>query len=184
MLWVEAGRAASYLDSRRNRRAWRPTTGAGSPSQGFRPAAGRPRARSLLRNQRRRRVSEPLPQRLRALLSKPVGLHASPAGALGGLETQWYWNVNAGADLRRQYWANTVETGPGLRFRWEWMPAALGLLGQLRSRKVHHHGRTTRGAAGTAICEWDSGMRSRASLMIFAGDLPALPGRAARRPSQ
>jgi hypothetical protein len=41
---------------------------------------------------------------------------------LGGLQTQWYWAVNASADARRQYWANLLESGPGLRFRWRWMP--------------------------------------------------------------
>jgi tetratricopeptide (TPR) repeat protein len=53
-----------------------------------------------------------------------LGYTLPPAGALGGLETQWYWNTNFTADVRRQYWANTVELGPGLRFRWKWMPAA------------------------------------------------------------
>jgi hypothetical protein len=33
-----------------------------------------------------------------------------------------FWNLNSSADVRRQYWANTLETGPGLRFRWAWMP--------------------------------------------------------------
>jgi tetratricopeptide (TPR) repeat protein len=52
------------------------------------------------------------------------GYTFAPAGALGGLQTQWYWNTNLSVDLRRQYWANAVELGPGLRFRWKWMPAS------------------------------------------------------------
>ncbi|MEX2262116.1 MAG: tetratricopeptide repeat protein [Bryobacteraceae bacterium] len=40
----------------------------------------------------------------------------------GGLETRFYWNGNLTADVRRQYWANFVETGPGIRFRWSGMP--------------------------------------------------------------
>lgn len=28
-----------------------------------------------------------------------------------------YWNVNATTDVKRQYWANTAETGPGVRWR-------------------------------------------------------------------
>jgi len=31
---------------------------------------------------------------------------------------QIYWNWNASVDRLRQYWANAVETGPGVRFRW------------------------------------------------------------------
>jgi Tfp pilus assembly protein PilF len=52
------------------------------------------------------------------------GYTAAPVGALGGLQTQWFWNTNFSGDLRRQYWANAVELGPGLRFRWKWMPAS------------------------------------------------------------
>jgi len=52
------------------------------------------------------------------------GYTLAPIGRLGGLQTQWYWNTNFSVDLRRQYWANAVELGPGLRFRWKWMPAS------------------------------------------------------------
>lgn len=34
-----------------------------------------------------------------------------------GFHAQMYWNWNATTDVMRQYWANTLETGPGLRFR-------------------------------------------------------------------
>jgi hypothetical protein len=47
------------------------------------------------------------------------------SGALGGLETQFCWNGNLTADSKRQEWANFAETGPGLRFRWQWMPRSL-----------------------------------------------------------
>ncbi|MEI9814684.1 MAG: tetratricopeptide repeat protein [Acidobacteriota bacterium] len=30
---------------------------------------------------------------------------------------QFYWNWNLTADLKREYWANTAETGPGVRWR-------------------------------------------------------------------
>jgi hypothetical protein len=52
------------------------------------------------------------------------GYTFSPVRALGGLQTQWYWSANVSADLRRQYWANTAESGPGLRLRWKWLPPA------------------------------------------------------------
>jgi hypothetical protein len=38
---------------------------------------------------------------------------------------QFYWNANATADPRLQYWANFVEAGPGIRFRWSALPPAL-----------------------------------------------------------
>ncbi len=35
----------------------------------------------------------------------------------GGFQAQFLWNFNITADAKGQYWANFVETGPGLRFR-------------------------------------------------------------------
>ena len=32
---------------------------------------------------------------------------------------QAYWNFNGTADLKREYWANTAETGPGVRWKYE-----------------------------------------------------------------
>ena len=40
----------------------------------------------------------------------------------GGFHTQLLWNANATADAQRQYWANYVETGPGVRFRFDNSP--------------------------------------------------------------
>lgn len=45
-----------------------------------------------------------------------------PETALGGLHVQLYWNSNVTADVKRQYWANTAETGPGMRFRFPRWP--------------------------------------------------------------
>ncbi len=44
---------------------------------------------------------------------------------LGGLQAQLYWNANGTTDRLRQYWANYVETGPGLRFRFRNMPKSM-----------------------------------------------------------
>ncbi len=44
---------------------------------------------------------------------------------LAGMRTQLYWNANFTADPKQQYWANFVETGPGLRFRWNFLPPAM-----------------------------------------------------------
>jgi Tfp pilus assembly protein PilF len=40
----------------------------------------------------------------------------------GGFHAQVLWNANITADAKRQYWANYVETGPGVRFRFENSP--------------------------------------------------------------
>jgi Tfp pilus assembly protein PilF len=45
--------------------------------------------------------------------------------ALGGLRTQLFMNANFTMDDKRQAWANFVEAGPGVRFRWPFMPPSL-----------------------------------------------------------
>ena len=47
------------------------------------------------------------------------------AEGFGGLQAQVYWNANATADRLHQYWANYVETGPGLRFRFRNLPKSV-----------------------------------------------------------
>ena len=51
-----------------------------------------------------------------------AGYSFSPARALGGLTASLYANFNATGDTKRQYWANFVEAGPGLRFRFAFLP--------------------------------------------------------------
>jgi hypothetical protein len=40
-----------------------------------------------------------------------------PETGLGGLHAQVYWNWNVTTDAKNLYWANYVETGPGVRFQ-------------------------------------------------------------------
>ena len=49
------------------------------------------------------------------------GYTVGPARA----RVQVYWNANATVDAQRQYWANFLETGPGVRFRASAMPAGM-----------------------------------------------------------
>ena len=42
-----------------------------------------------------------------------------------GFQLQLLWNANLTADSKSQYWANYVETGPGLRFRFASLPPSL-----------------------------------------------------------
>jgi Tfp pilus assembly protein PilF len=51
------------------------------------------------------------------------------------LRGQLYWNGNVTLDLRSQYWANFVETGPGIRLHGAFMPASMFLtVNMLRGR--------------------------------------------------
>ena len=45
----------------------------------------------------------------------------------GGLRAQLYWNQNLTVDVKRQYWANFVEGGPGLRIHPPWLPSSFWL---------------------------------------------------------
>jgi hypothetical protein len=38
---------------------------------------------------------------------------------------QALWNVNLVRDVKNQYWANTVELGPGIKVHLSWMPRGL-----------------------------------------------------------
>ena len=43
----------------------------------------------------------------------------------GAMRLQLTWSANVTADPKRQYWANYVETGPGIRFRWDSLPPSV-----------------------------------------------------------
>jgi tetratricopeptide (TPR) repeat protein len=56
----------------------------------------------------------------------------------GRSSMQMLWNVNYTRDTKDQYWANTIETGPGVKLHLPWMPqgmyAALDLLRGMYTR--------------------------------------------------
>lgn len=54
-----------------------------------------------------------------------TGYTFAQAEAFAGFHAQAYWNWNVSTDVKRQYWADTVESGPGLRFRFEGLPAGM-----------------------------------------------------------
>jgi hypothetical protein len=54
-----------------------------------------------------------------------VGMTPPRVAALGELSSQLFWNNNLIRDAKNLDWANYVETGPGLKFRWPWMPKSL-----------------------------------------------------------
>ncbi len=48
-----------------------------------------------------------------------------PAAESSGFQAQLLWNWNVTADVKRQYWANYLETGPGIRFHVKPMPSGM-----------------------------------------------------------
>jgi hypothetical protein len=49
-------------------------------------------------------------------------LYSQNRAGLGWRDFQFLWNANATVDAEEQYWANFVETGPGVRFRFAGLP--------------------------------------------------------------
>jgi hypothetical protein len=43
----------------------------------------------------------------------------------GEYRVQPFWGDNITMDVKRQYWANDIETGPGVRLRAQWMPPSM-----------------------------------------------------------
>ncbi len=60
--------------------------------------------------------------------------------AAGGFHAQIFWNWNATVDALGQYWANYVETGPGLRFRFQAIPSLLFSVNALRGAYLINQG--------------------------------------------
>jgi len=48
-----------------------------------------------------------------------AGITMRAAESFGGFHAQFYWNANATVDMQGQYWGNYVETGPGMKFKFE-----------------------------------------------------------------
>jgi Tfp pilus assembly protein PilF len=123
MLWAEAGVATSYLNSRRNLpRLAADYRGGIAFNRGFGRLMGSRKVGLFLETNDDGVFISRFQNDFILYSQNRAGVNLGRAGALGSLETLLYWNMNASADARRQYWANTVEMGPGLRFRWAWMP--------------------------------------------------------------
>lgn len=64
---------------------------------------------------------------------------------MAGVQFQLFWNANATTDMNRQYWANYLEQGPGVKFRTKQMPRSLaftvsGVKGYYTVREGNPHG--------------------------------------------
>jgi Flp pilus assembly protein TadD len=123
--WVEAGESVKYLTSRTDVGASIPDYRGGLS---YAKALGHPMgSHGLFAETNDDGVFVSRFQNDMLLYSQNrVGYTIAPAeDFLGGLRAQVYWNFNVTADREHQYWANYVETGPGLRFRSANMPKSL-----------------------------------------------------------
>jgi tetratricopeptide (TPR) repeat protein len=123
MLWAEAGNAINYSRSRAGRPRTAPDYRGGLT---FSKGAGKllgARSRGLFAETGGDAVFVSRFQNdVVMYLQNRFGYTLPAAASLGGLEAQFYWNANPASDIRRAYWANVVEFGPGVRFRWKAMP--------------------------------------------------------------
>lgn len=127
LFWAEAGSAMAYLGSQRNQTASFAPDYRGGISQfklvGASLLAKEPgwfaeTMNDLVYIHRFNRDTL-------AISRNRIGHHFGSKEALGGLQLQLYVNLNANTDFKREAWANFVEAGPGIRFRWAWMPPSV-----------------------------------------------------------
>jgi Flp pilus assembly protein TadD len=123
MLWAEAGSAVNYDARRRHLPRVAPDYRGGlSFSKGFGRLLGAESSGAFFETNDDGVYVSRFQNDVVLYSQNRLGCTFPAVAALGGLQTQFYWNGNVSADLRRQYWANVVEFGPGVRFRWKGMP--------------------------------------------------------------
>ena len=124
--WVEAGSDVSYLNRRdRSGRMAPDYRGGASFGRGFGNLLGGEGPGAFLETNEDGVFMSRFSNTVIGSTHNRLGYTAPTIEALGGFQTQFYWSGNANVDSKRQPWANFVETGPGLRFRWKTMPKSL-----------------------------------------------------------
>jgi Flp pilus assembly protein TadD len=130
--WFEAGESVNYLPSRTNEGAMIPDFRGGvSYAKGFGHLMNSSKGLYLETNDDAVFVSRFQDDMIYYSQNRSGYTFATREG-FGGFQPQLYWNANFNADSMHQYWANTVETGPGFRFRFRDFPGALFSVNFLR----------------------------------------------------
>lgn len=123
--WFEAGEAINYLPGRTDEGKMIPDLRGGiSYAKGFGHLLNSSRGLFLETNDDAVFVSRFQDDMIYYSQNRSGYTFAQTEG-FGGFQAQMYWNGNVTADRLHEYWANTVETGPGLRFRFHDFPRAL-----------------------------------------------------------
>ena len=122
--WFEAGTAVSYLWARKDQPRVAPDYRGGvSFSRGFGRLLGGEAAGVFFETTADAVFLSRFQNDVIVYSQNRLGV-TLPAFA-SGFQSQLFWNYHVTADAQRQYWANFFESGPGLRFRWHWMPPSL-----------------------------------------------------------
>jgi tetratricopeptide (TPR) repeat protein len=127
LLWAEAGVALSYMRQPQSGRARSDYRGGLAFSRVFGRQLGSEGSGGFFETGADAVFISRFDNDLLLYWRNRMGYTAPVSMKLGGLATQWCWNVIAATDARRQYWTNFVESGPGLRLRWQSWPPGLYL---------------------------------------------------------
>jgi Tfp pilus assembly protein PilF len=123
MLWAEAGVAAKYRGETRGLPRRRPDFRGGLAfSKGFGRLLGATQSGPYVETSTDAVFLSQFDRDVVLYYQNRAGFTVRPWKALGGLQTQWFLATHLITDSRRQTWANAVEAGPGVRFRWSRMP--------------------------------------------------------------
>ena len=122
--WGEAGSSVSYLGRRDAQRTAPDYRGGFAFAKGFGRLLGAESGGAFLETHKDGVFVSRFANTFLLYSQNRFGYTVREMGA-AGFRLQLCWNANLTADLKRQYWANFAETGPGLRFRWKALPPAL-----------------------------------------------------------
>ena len=123
MLWAEAGSAVNYDSKRRDVPRTGPDYRGGvSFSKGFGKLLGGESHGLFFETNDDGVFVSRFQNDLLLYSQNRLGYTLPVIEELGSFQAQLYWNNNGNVDRNRQYWANAVEFGPGIRFRWKSMP--------------------------------------------------------------
>lgn len=124
LVWAEAGSTVAYLSSQRQESgSFLPDYRGGlSQMKLWGPSLQNARAGWFAETMNDVVYIHRFDQDTLAISRNRIGRHFGKAKDLGAFQFQAFWNLNLNTDLKRQAWANFAEAGPGIRFRWAWMP--------------------------------------------------------------
>lgn len=125
MAWAEAGEAMKYLTNRKDVGAMIPDYRGGiAYAKGFGHLLNSSRGLFFETNEDAVFVSR-FQNDLLFYSQNRAGYTFAKSESFDGLQAQIYWNFNGTVDRLHQYWANYVESGPGVRFRFAALPKSM-----------------------------------------------------------
>jgi tetratricopeptide (TPR) repeat protein len=126
MAWAEAGSDVSYLDrDNRDGRMAPDYRGGVSFGKSFGSPLGGEAAGAFFETYENGVFMSRFNNTFLGYSQNRLGYTPPVLTTLGGLETQLFCNGNLTADAKQQDWANFIDFGPGVRFRWSGMPKSM-----------------------------------------------------------